>query len=86
MNGRGIIFRPSANSQVVYQARNLLGRREVVMKLKFILVRLVLIGLFVFTALTAAGANEFYKGKTVRFLVGLAPGADTPITGYFVGV
>ena len=56
------------------------------MKLKFILVRLVLIGLFVFTALTAAGANEFYKGKTVRFLVGLDPGADTPITGYFVGV
>jgi tripartite-type tricarboxylate transporter receptor subunit TctC len=32
------------------------------------------VALFVFGAQPQAGADEFYKGKTIRFVVGLAPG------------
>lgn len=55
------------------------------MKLKFILVRLVVVGLFVFTALTTAGANEFYKGKTIRFVVGLAPSGGYDLSARMIG-
>lgn len=54
------------------------------MKHKFMPMRLVLVGLSVFTALTAAGANEFYKGKTIRFVVGLAPGGGFDLAARIV--
>ncbi len=40
----------------------------------------VVVALSVFGAQPQAGADEFYKGKTIRFVVGLAPGGGYDLT------
>jgi tripartite-type tricarboxylate transporter receptor subunit TctC len=44
------------------------------MTIKIISSLFVLLGLPLLAALPAAGADDFYKGKTIRFIVGAAPG------------
>ena len=45
----------------------------------------VLLALFVFTPLPQTRADEFYKGKTIRFVVGLAPGGGYDLSARTVG-
>jgi tripartite-type tricarboxylate transporter receptor subunit TctC len=45
----------------------------------------VLLGLFVFGSLPPARADNFYKGKTIRFVVGLAPGGGYDLSARTIG-
>jgi len=53
--------------------------REVTLQLS------VFIGLLFFGVLAQADANEFYKGKTIRFVVGLAPGGGYDLSARTIG-
>ncbi|MBI2363683.1 MAG: hypothetical protein HYV01_01590, partial [Deltaproteobacteria bacterium] len=45
----------------------------------------VFIGLLFFSVPPQAGAEEFYKGKTIRFVVGFAPGGGYDLAARTVG-
>lgn len=56
------------------------------MKGNFSLANLITVGLCLLaTASTQSWANDFYKGKTIRFVVGLAPGGGYDLSARTVG-
>ncbi|OGQ80504.1 MAG: hypothetical protein A3F90_16565 [Deltaproteobacteria bacterium RIFCSPLOWO2_12_FULL_60_19] len=55
------------------------------MKRKILWVTSVLSGLFVFAFLSPVGAADFYKDKTIRFVVGLAAGGGYDLSARTIG-
>jgi len=55
------------------------------MKVRICLSMAAMIGLIVLTGAARSSADDFYKGKTIRFVVGLAPGGGYDLSARTVG-